>query len=87
MMGGYGYGPGFGGHFMGGGIGIIGMLFQLVLLAAIVVLGVYLYRRFTSHTTTSAPVSQNALEILKVRYAQGEIDSDEFQRRKQELQS
>ncbi len=86
MMG-FGYGMG-----TWGGFGWIGTLLFL----ALVVLGiVYLWRaldtgrpRESHHdaaTSATRPSTDPALQILRERYARGEIDKEEFDRRKEGL--
>jgi len=84
MMG-YGYG-GYGGF--GGGYGWMGMIMPLILLIGLVLLGIYLFRNKSSQVHTNGLSKQNAgLDILRERYARGEIDSAEYQSRKQDLES
>ncbi len=71
------FGGGYGGYHMGGGMGLMMPLFWILLIAAAVSL---------IGRTTSIPGGQHrplsdgpdALEILKQRYAKGEIDKAEF---------
>ena len=71
MMGGFGMGFGF--------IGMI--IFWVVLIAA-----VYLIIRSINNTPKNHKGnSQSSMEILKKRYASGEITKDEFERMKQEI--
>jgi len=79
-----GFGYGMGGW---GGFGWIGSLLFLALL----VLGVvYLWRALdsgrrdsaTSSSGASLPHEDRALQVLRERYARGEIDQEEFERRK-----
>jgi putative membrane protein len=74
-MGGYGMGFGFGGIFM--------ILWWVLIIAGIVVLVKWLVgsRWPGGHDTTE----NKALDILKERYARGEIDEQEFQKRKRDL--
>lgn len=67
--------PGMGGH------GVFG-LFWLILLVVVVVLGV----RWIGASGGAKSTPPSALEILKERYARGEIDDEEFQRRRRELE-
>jgi putative membrane protein len=87
MMGGFGsgFGSGFGGF---GGFGLIGMLFNLVFtvgfLVLLVVLAVWLWRRFNVSSYVAAPRAQagpagSAKEILQGRYARGEIAREQYQ--------
>ncbi|MEN2981958.1 MAG: SHOCT domain-containing protein [Thermus sp.] len=70
----YGYGP-----HMGWGWGLLGWLYPLFLVG-LLVLGAYLVAR------ALAPKRQDrALEILKERYAKGEIDKETFERMKRDL--
>lgn len=80
---GSGFGSGFGGYW-GMGIGMIGML---VFWIGIIVLAVYLFRWLGSGTRNgvSSRPGADALDVLRERYARGEIDSEEFQRRIQVL--
>jgi len=85
MMGGYGYG-GYGG--MGGGYGWMGMMMPIIFGICIILLGIYLFRRYSSQVHTNGQGKQNSgLDILRERYAKGEIDSTEYQSRKQDLES
>ncbi len=73
------YGDGGTWHWgIGFGHGIVGIIFWIVIIAAIVVLvrGIGGGRR-------SEP---SALELLKQRYARGDITQDEFERMKRELE-
>ena len=74
------YGGGYGGHHMGGGIGGMGFmmpLFWILFIAAVVSL---LGRATRNPRDQNRPVPDlpDALEILKQRYAKGEIDKAEF---------
>lgn len=69
--------PGMGGHWMPG-------LFWLLILVVIVVIALrWVSGAGDSRQSDPAP---NALEILKRRYAKGEIDEDEFLRKRAELE-
>lgn len=86
MMGRWGYGPsvGNGGYWW---MGLVGMAFQLIFWVAIIAIGIYLFKRMGSSRMTVGTFGRpDALDILKERYAKGEIDTDEYQRRKQDLQ-
>jgi putative membrane protein len=75
MMGGWGMGW-FGGIFM--------MIFWILVLAGLVLLIKWLIQS-TSRVNSDAGSSNRALEILKARYARGEIDTAEFDKMKLEL--
>jgi putative membrane protein len=74
---------------MGYGImGGFGFLFMIVFWVLIVVLIILLIRRLLSSTPagiSSPPQENSALEILKKRYARGEIDKEEFEAIKKDL--
>jgi len=62
------------------GIGILGMVvFWAVLIAGIV----FFVRWFLGHNVINR--EESALEILKKRYARGEINKQEFEERKRDL--
>jgi len=83
MMGGYGYG-GYGG--MGGGYGW--MILPIIFCIGIILLGIFLFRRNSSQVQKNEYSKQNSgLDILRERYARGEMDSAEYQSRKQDLES
>jgi putative membrane protein len=77
--------PGWG-HMMGyGGYGGMFMWLILVLVAGFVI---YLaVNRRSGKENRENSVGENPMEILKRRYANGEISKDEFNRMKNELQS
>jgi len=82
MMGGWGYGG------YGGGYGMMGIGTHLILGIGIILLGIYLFRRSASRVHTDTVLGNNrAMDILSERYARGEIDSHEYQSRKQDLES
>jgi putative membrane protein len=67
---------GIGGMLIGGG-------FMILFWVAVVFLIIWLYRQITG--TQDVVESENTLEILKVRYARGEITIDEFEEMKKDL--
>lgn len=87
MMGGGGFGPAFGGFGLWGGL--IGLLFNLAILVGIVLLVIWAVQRLNRSANSVAPTispngsgtgqSGSAHEILKVRYARGELTRDEYQ--------
>lgn len=76
---------GFGGdmHSLGGGIAMV--LFGVLLLGLIVGGGVLLASVVTGRSAKSVEAEETPLEILKRRYARGEIDGEEFERMRQVL--
>ena len=85
----YGYGP----HMMGWGGGwygmIFGPLFMILVLAVVIVVAVLLVRWLGGpwHGTAShqLPPGRAPLDILKERFARGEIDKEEFEERRRVL--
>lgn len=88
--GGWGMGPGMMGWGMGYGMGWLWMIIMIVFWIAVII-GIFLLIRWLilSTKTTSSHRSQeeSALDILKKRYARGEIDKEEFEQRKKDLLS
>ena len=68
------------GHFFGGG-------FMWILWILIIVGLFFLFQNIGSNNSGGSSESESALEILKKRYARGEIDEEEFERRRKELES
>lgn len=75
----YGYGIG---NMMGWGYGAFGMLIWAVILVGIVALVVWLVGR---SSRTSQERRESPQEVLKLRYAHGEIDEDEYHKQLEEL--
>lgn len=71
-------------HMMGDGMGIIMIMFWIVFVGALVLLvsGVINGIRGSRENEDEAPES---LEILKRRYARGEIDKDEYEEKRRNL--
>ncbi|NIO43180.1 MAG: SHOCT domain-containing protein [Burkholderiales bacterium] len=61
-----------------------GLGFGLVILVSIIVIAVWLW---SNPRCTDKVVGKDALEILKERYARGEIDKSTFLEQKRELES
>ena len=82
----YPYGPHMG--WWGGGWGgmFFGPLFMLLVVVAVVVTVVVLVRRPDgSWQGTTQPAGRSALDILKERYARGEIDKADYEERRRVL--
>ncbi|APG27144.1 hypothetical protein A7E78_04415 [Syntrophotalea acetylenivorans] len=65
--------------------GPLGMFVNLALWIIMIFLVVWLFQAVISKKRTSTS-SSSPLEVLKHRYAAGEIDREEFERMKKELQ-
>lgn len=64
------------------GVGIFWWLFWLAIFVLVVVA---IWRLVRGGGWPSAPRQETALDILKKRYAQGEIDREEFEAKKRDL--
>jgi putative membrane protein len=74
---------GHGGWFGGGGMGVGMWVFWILLIVVVVVLIKALAGRGSD---SSAQRRESPLEILKARYARGEISEEEYHRRRDELE-
>jgi putative membrane protein len=80
----YSYGP----HMMWGFGMILGPLFFILVLGLLVAIAVLLVRWLTGSGQGAAPQQvpgRTPLDILKERFARGEIDKDEFEERRRVL--
>lgn len=80
MMMGYGFGGPLGWLGMG-----FGMIIQLAFAALIIMAAVWVFKA-VFRGGHQAERQTDAIEILKERYAKGEITSEEYQRMKKELE-
>ncbi len=73
------------------GMGWFGMIFMLFLMVVVVVGIVFLIRRLVQSTDrrnrprSNVGTGSQAMDILKERYAKGEISQDEFESMKKEI--
>lgn len=78
---GYGRGYGMMDNWFGGGI-----FMMLLFWGVIIIGGFFLVRYLIRQSQTAARTTENtALEILKQRYARGEINDEEFEKMKAKL--
>ena len=77
----WGYGPWYGN---GSWMGLIMMAVQMLFWGLIIWFGVSLFTR-GGRSSRLTNGRNEAMDILRERYAQGEIDTEEFNRRKEEL--
>jgi len=68
------------GYGMGYGIGILGLIFSIL-----VIIGLVLLIRYLWESGGARREQESALEILKKRYARGEISKEEFEEKKKDL--
>jgi putative membrane protein len=82
---GWGMGPGMMGNW---GMGWFGMIFMMVFWVLVIV-GLVFLIKWLIQTTSSGKASEQtgsrAIEILKERFARGEIDKAEFESKKKDL--
>ena len=86
----YGYGPGMmDGNFGFGMMNGFGGIFMLLFWGVIIGLGVWLISSLVSRTNSqppsSLPPTESALDILKKRYARGEITKEQFDEIRRDL--
>jgi putative membrane protein len=65
--------------------GWIYMILGMLLIVGIVLLIVWLIRQSGTESTRSSDRGETALEILKKRYAKGEISKEEYERMKSDI--
>lgn len=83
---GWGMGPGMMGYGYGHGMGWFGIIFMFAFGVLVIVGIVFLIRWLAvSARTEGRRLEDSALEILKKRYARGEMDKEEFLEKKKEL--
>lgn len=73
----YGYGMGW---------GWFGLIFMIAFWALIILGIIYLVKTIAGGRSLNSTKEETALDILKKRYAKGEIDAEEFARRKKDLE-
>ena len=82
-------GQGYGSSMFGLFHGVVSLLFWVLLLAGLYFLVRWLIGAVSGNTSFLAPAtpspSSSAIEIVKERYARGEINREEFERIKQDL--
>jgi putative membrane protein len=71
---------GYGHMIWGGGMGVLGGLMMLAFWGGIIALIIFVVRRLSD--SPNGANGGDALQILRDRFARGEIDEEEFERRK-----
>ena len=85
QYGGWNMGPGMMGNW---GMGWFGMIFMMIFWVLVIVGLVFLIKwliQTTGSGKTDGHTSSRAIEVLKERYARGEIDKTEFESKKKDL--
>lgn len=82
-----GFGHGFMANGQNGWMGLLPLACHLIFLIGIIVFVVVLLRRHDSKVRMLQKQNDPALLILRERYALGEIETEEFNQRKQDLSS
>ena len=69
-------------------MGLFGWVFMLLIWGLLIAGIIYLFRFFSSRrkSTPSEQPERTPLDILKVRYAKGEISEEDFNRMKEDLE-
>lgn len=78
------------GNMMGWGTGWLGMIFMILFWTLIIAGGIFLIKYLVQNTRGGPHTGgqrSRALDIIEERYARGEIDKQEFEARKKDLQS
>lgn len=80
MMGGYGMMGRYGYGMMGGlGFGLIGWVIQLLVIVLVIY---FVYHLFKKNSIKEKHGTRNEIDILKERFARGEIDEEELKRKR-----
>jgi len=72
------------GNMMGWGFGILGWLFMIIFWI-LIILGVIALVRYLGNSGKTVKDDNTPLDILKERYAKGEIDKEEFNEKKKDI--
>ena len=83
----HGYGWGFMANGHAGWLGFLPLACHLIFMIIIIVLAVIFLKRHGVKVRKLQKQNDPALLILRERYAQGQIDTEEFNARKQDLSS
>jgi len=67
---------------MMGGMWFFSILFWVLIIAGVV----FITKWFLERNKKTAPVNETALDVLKKRYAKGEIDQETFEQMKKEIE-
>jgi len=81
-----GWGPGMMGWGTMGWFGPLGMILFWVLMILVIVLLIRRIRTSKGSGREAGPASESALDILKKRYARGEINKEEYLEKKKDVE-
>lgn len=75
------------GSFFGGGMGFFGWFFMIIFWVAMIAIVVFLIKAIADGGKSggSSNRQEDVLEILKKRYAKGEISKEEFKKMKKDI--
>ena len=62
------------------------ILFKILVLSALILLIIWLYKQIKGPQAQESALIESPLDILKKRYAKGEIDKKEFEEKKKDLE-
>lgn len=67
-------------------LGLVSMVIYLLFWAVVIVIAIRLFKKYLPMLTHPRSTGDQAMAILRERYARGEIDADEFKQKKADLQ-
>jgi len=77
---------GYGHTMWGGGYGMVGGLMMILFWGVVIALIVFAVKWFTDNQGGGNRGKRDAVDILRERFASGEIDEEEFDRRRKALE-
>jgi len=66
-------------------LGLVSMAMYLLFWAIAIIIAVYLFKKYYVKTVPPQNNADTAMRILRERYAKGEIDAEEYQQKKADL--
>lgn len=74
----------YGGHMFGWGLG--GGVMMILFWVALIIFIVWIAKEVNSRNQSNTTHSKSAIDVLKERYAKGEVDKKEFEEKKRDLE-